>query len=66
MGEKVGTLIMTIGTVLGGFVIAFIKGWELALICLAVLPFIAIVSQNFTKVIQRSEELKSVIFLFIV
>ncbi|KAK7259124.1 hypothetical protein RIF29_24722 [Crotalaria pallida] len=40
MGEKVGKFIQLIATFLGGFVIAFIKGWLLTLIMLSTLPLL--------------------------
>lgn len=33
---------------IGGFAVAFIKGWELALICTAAIPFIGLASTYFT------------------
>jgi len=39
---------MTISMVIFGFLIAFLRGWELALVCTAALPFIAISSGIFT------------------
>ncbi|VVB12639.1 unnamed protein product [Arabis nemorensis] len=41
MGEKVGKFLQLLATFLGGFVIAFIKGWRLALALLACIPLIA-------------------------
>ncbi|XP_074310728.1 ABC transporter B family member 21-like [Silene latifolia] len=38
MGEKVGQFIQFISTFLGGFVIAFIKGWLLTLVMLSSIP----------------------------
>ncbi|XP_050117931.1 ABC transporter B family member 11-like isoform X6 [Malus sylvestris] len=38
MGEKVGTVIQLIATFIGGFVIAFVKGWLLALVMLSSIP----------------------------
>ncbi|XP_004485974.1 ABC transporter B family member 9-like [Cicer arietinum] len=43
MGEKVGKFIQLISSFLGGFVIAFTKGWELSLVLLACIPCIVIV-----------------------
>ncbi|KAJ0017257.1 hypothetical protein Pint_10095 [Pistacia integerrima] len=43
MGEKVGKFIQLISTFLGGFVIAFIKGWLLALVLLSCIPAVVIV-----------------------
>ncbi|XP_058077057.1 ABC transporter B family member 11-like [Magnolia sinica] len=42
MGEKVGKFIQLLSTFAGGFVIAFFKGWLLALIMLSVIPPLAI------------------------
>lgn len=38
MGEKVGKFIQLVSTFLGGFVIAFIKGWLLTLVMLSSIP----------------------------
>ncbi|XP_021822002.1 ABC transporter B family member 4-like [Prunus avium] len=40
MGEKVGTFIQLIATFVGGFVIAFIKGWLLTLVMLSSIPLL--------------------------
>ncbi|GAB2287613.1 ATP-binding cassette sub- B member 9 [Dionaea muscipula] len=40
MGEKVGKFIQLVATFLGGFAIAFIRGWQLALVLLACIPAI--------------------------
>ncbi|XP_026446430.1 ABC transporter B family member 11-like isoform X2 [Papaver somniferum] len=42
MGEKVGNFIQLIGTFLGGFVIAFVKGWLLTLVMLSSIPLLVI------------------------
>ncbi|XP_030460439.1 ABC transporter B family member 11-like [Syzygium oleosum] len=42
MGEKVGTFIQLVSTFVGGFAIAFIKGWLLTLIMLATIPMLVI------------------------
>ena len=42
IGEKVGTLIMTISMGFVGFIIAFLHGWMMTLIVAVSLPFIAI------------------------
>jgi len=42
MGEKVGKFIQLISTFVGGFAIAFIRGWRLALILLACIPALVI------------------------
>ncbi|CAL8990951.1 unnamed protein product [Prunus brigantina] len=40
MGEKVGSFIQLIATFIGGFVIAFIKGWLLTLVMLSSIPLL--------------------------
>ncbi|XP_027187861.1 ABC transporter B family member 9-like isoform X2 [Cicer arietinum] len=42
MGEKVGKFVQLASTFLGGFVIAFIKGWRLAVVLLACIPCVVI------------------------
>ncbi|MED6207756.1 ATP-binding cassette sub- B member 9 [Stylosanthes scabra] len=42
MGEKVGKFIQLGSTFVGGFVIAFIKGWKLSLVLLACIPCVVI------------------------
>ncbi|KMS95115.1 hypothetical protein BVRB_012190 [Beta vulgaris subsp. vulgaris] len=42
MGEKVGKFIQLMATFVGGFAIAFIKGWLLALVLLACIPALVI------------------------
>ncbi|CAN1186074.1 ABC transporter B family member 11 [Linum perenne] len=42
MGEKVGKFLQMIATFLGGFAIAFIQGWHLALVMFATIPLIVI------------------------
>lgn len=46
---------MTVSMVVGGFAVAFINGWELALICTAFLPFLGISGAIFTNLIQTSD-----------
>ncbi|KAM2745612.1 hypothetical protein PS2_021317 [Malus domestica] len=42
MGEKVGSFIQLIATFIGGFVIAFVKGWLLTLVMLSSLPLLVL------------------------
>ncbi|ONI27775.1 hypothetical protein PRUPE_1G104400 [Prunus persica] len=42
MGEKVGSFIQLIATFVGGFVIAFIKGWLLTLVMLSSIPLLVL------------------------
>ncbi|KAL9256975.1 ABC transporter B family member 11-like protein [Drosera capensis] len=41
MGEKVGQFIQLVSTFIGGFVIAFVKGWLLTVVLLASIPLLA-------------------------
>jgi ATP-binding cassette subfamily B (MDR/TAP) protein 1 len=43
---------------IGGFVIAFIRGWNMALVCAAALPIMAMATFFFTWVIQNGMSLK--------
>ncbi|KAJ4835577.1 hypothetical protein Tsubulata_007808 [Turnera subulata] len=42
MGEKVGKFLQLIATFLGGFVIAFIKGWLLTLVMISTIPLMVL------------------------
>lgn len=42
MGEKVAKFIQLVSTFIGGFVIAFVKGWELALVLMACIPMVVV------------------------
>ncbi|GKU90481.1 hypothetical protein SLEP1_g4470 [Rubroshorea leprosula] len=42
MGEKVGKFLQLMATFIGGFVIAFIKGWLLALVMLTSIPLLGV------------------------
>src|SRR2546421_8589209 len=41
ISEKVGLIIQNVSTFLVGFIIAFVKGWKLALVLCCVFPLIA-------------------------
>lgn len=59
MGEKVGKFIQLLATFVGGFVIAFIKGWLLTLVMLSSIPLLVIsggvMSVVLSKVASRSQ-----------
>ncbi|KAK4440112.1 ABC transporter B family member 9 [Sesamum alatum] len=59
MGEKVGKFIQFMSTFFGGFIIAFIKGWRLALVLSSCIPALAIaggcVSLVMSKMSSRSQ-----------
>ncbi|KAG6429222.1 hypothetical protein SASPL_107267 [Salvia splendens] len=60
MGEKVGKFIQLVSTFLGGFVIAFIKGWLLTLVMLSSIPLMVIsggvMSLLLSKMASRGQE----------
>ncbi|KAL2326549.1 hypothetical protein Fmac_025607 [Flemingia macrophylla] len=53
MGEKVGKFIQLIATFVGGFVIAFIKGWLLTVVMLSTLPLLALSGAAMAVIIGR-------------
>lgn len=42
IGDKVGTTLQALATLFGGFIVAFVYGWKLALVMLAVCPLIVL------------------------
>ncbi|KAH7676294.1 Xenobiotic-transporting ATPase protein, partial [Dioscorea alata] len=63
MGEKVGLFIQSVSSFFGGFAIALIRGWELALVMLCTIPliviFAAIMSTVITKMAVHEQETTS-------
>ncbi|XP_021764176.1 ABC transporter B family member 9-like [Chenopodium quinoa] len=53
MGEKVGKFIQLMATFVGGFAIAFIKGWLLALVLLACIPALVISGATMAMLMMR-------------
>ncbi|CAO1947832.1 unnamed protein product [Urochloa humidicola] len=53
IGEKVGKFQQLIATFIGGFVIAFVKGWLLSLVMLASIPPIAIAGGIVSKMLSK-------------
>ncbi|KAK4351582.1 hypothetical protein RND71_030895 [Anisodus tanguticus] len=53
MGEKVGKFVQLISTFIGGFVIAFTKGWLLTLVMLSVIPLLVISGGAMSIVLSR-------------
>ncbi|KAJ1441010.1 P-loop containing nucleoside triphosphate hydrolase, partial [Sesbania bispinosa] len=51
MGEKVGKFIQLASTFFGGFVIAFVRGWQLALVLLSCIPLV-IIAGGFMSVLM--------------
>ncbi|PRQ39611.1 putative xenobiotic-transporting ATPase [Rosa chinensis] len=64
MGEKVGSFIQLVATFIGGFVIAFAKGWRLTLVMLTSIPPLilsgAVTSLTIRKLASRGQEAYSV------
>lgn len=56
IGEKISTLIMTIGTLIAGFVFAFVTGWLMTLVILATMPALAIAGIIFMKAIGDKDK----------
>ncbi|KAF8024403.1 hypothetical protein BT93_F1556 [Corymbia citriodora subsp. variegata] len=53
MGEKVGKFIQLVSTFVGGFVIAFIKGWLLTLVMLIMIPLLVITGGVTSLIISK-------------
>ncbi|KAK2970216.1 hypothetical protein RJ640_021652 [Escallonia rubra] len=53
MGEKVGKFIQLVSTFLGGFVIAFFKGWLLSLVMLSAIPPLVVAGGAMSLIIAR-------------
>ncbi|KAK3022689.1 hypothetical protein RJ639_047605 [Escallonia herrerae] len=53
MGEKVGKFIQLVSTFLGGFVIAFTKGWLLSLVMLSAIPPLVVAGGVMSIIIAR-------------
>jgi ATP-binding cassette subfamily B (MDR/TAP) protein 1 len=53
IGEKVGKFQQLVSTFLGGFVVAFIRGWKLTLVMLAVLPALVLATTIMARLLSR-------------
>ncbi|KAG5556373.1 hypothetical protein RHGRI_006840 [Rhododendron griersonianum] len=53
MGEKVGKFIQLISTFLGGFVVAFIRGWLLTLVLLSFIPILVLTFGTTSVAVSR-------------
>ncbi|CAL0316517.1 unnamed protein product [Lupinus luteus] len=53
MGEKVGKFLQLIATFIGGFVIAFVKGWLLTLVMMSTLPLLVVSGATMAVIIGR-------------
>ncbi|KAK7388084.1 hypothetical protein VNO78_22889 [Psophocarpus tetragonolobus] len=54
MGEKVGQFIQLIATFIGGFVVAFIKGWLLTVVMLSCIPLLVLSGAMMSLVITKA------------
>jgi len=50
IGDKLGTLLQNMSTCVIGLIIALVRGWKLALVCLSVSPVIAVCGSIVMKV----------------
>lgn len=57
MGEKVGKFLQLMATFLGGFVIAFIKGWLLTVVMLSSIPLLVISGGVMAFIISKTSSL---------
>ncbi|CAM8988079.1 unnamed protein product [Rhodiola kirilowii] len=53
IGEKVGKFIQLASTFVGGFIVAFVKGWRLALVLLPSIPLIVIAGSVMALIMSR-------------
>ncbi|XP_048141166.1 ABC transporter B family member 9-like isoform X1 [Rhodamnia argentea] len=53
MGEKVGKFVQLLATFLGGFAVAFTKGWLLALVLLTCIPLIVIAGGSMALIMSK-------------
>lgn len=63
IGESIPTFFMSAATVIGGFIMGFSKGWELALVLLGALPFIALGGGLFAYVLTNMKHLSDKAYL---
>lgn len=57
IGESIPTFFMSAATVIGAFVMGFTRGWELSLVLLGALPFIAVAGGLFAYVLTSIKTL---------
>ncbi|KAI9276723.1 P-loop containing nucleoside triphosphate hydrolase protein [Phascolomyces articulosus] len=61
ISEKLGLMIQLIAQVVAGFIIAFVKGWRLAVVILATVPIMVILGAamgfQYTKFTQRAQDM---------
>ncbi|KAK7853008.1 ABC transporter B family member 9 [Quercus suber] len=62
IGEKVGKFIQLVSTFLGGFVIAFARGWLLALVLLSCIPLIILIGGIMSLMMSRMSTRGQVVY----
>ncbi|XP_073111706.1 ABC transporter B family member 11 isoform X5 [Elaeis guineensis] len=64
MGEKVGKFIQLVSSFIGGFIVAFLKGWQLSLVMSSVIPLVvlaaAVMAIAITKMAAHAQTAYSV------
>lgn len=63
LGEKVALLLYSLAQFSAGFIIGFIKGWQLTLVVAVVIPLIAISGSFYVHYYSKSEEITSELYL---
>ncbi|KAF0917807.1 hypothetical protein E2562_021479 [Oryza meyeriana var. granulata] len=53
IGEKVGKFLQLVSTFIGGFIVAFVKGWLLSLVMLACIPPVVIAAGAVSKMLAK-------------
>ncbi|KAI4325049.1 hypothetical protein MLD38_030477 [Melastoma candidum] len=53
MGEKVGKFIQLISTFIGGFTVAFLKGWLLTLVMMTSIPILVIAAGAMARIVSK-------------
>eukprot|EP01018_Ginkgo_biloba_P030331 Gb_08614 [translate_table: standard] len=53
LGEKVGKFIAFMSTFIGGFVVAFVKGWKLTLVMLSMIPPLVVAGGSMAIIISK-------------
>jgi len=62
IGEKVSTFLYSISMFIVGFIIGYIKGWQLALILTGFMPFLSITGAIFVYSIQKATTINNVAY----
>jgi len=63
IGESIPTFFMSVATVIGGFVMGFTRGWQLSLVLMGALPFIALAGGLFAYVLSSIKHLTDLAYI---